>query len=104
VKRPSSTIQVVDGGTVARNTTNPLQCVTPQSTPKPGAWIVHDVANDSPCVGCVASPNDPNWGGPQLRHSQRSNNSFVDGHIEAMRSSQWYYGGTPWLKPDVGGL
>jgi prepilin-type N-terminal cleavage/methylation domain-containing protein len=64
VKRPASTIHIVDGGTVARNTTNPLLCVTPQSTPKPGAWIVHDVANDSPCVGCVASPDDPNWGGP----------------------------------------
>jgi prepilin-type N-terminal cleavage/methylation domain-containing protein/prepilin-type processing-associated H-X9-DG protein len=103
VKRPASTIQIVDGGTVARNTSNPFQCVTPQSTPKPGAWILHDVANDAPCVGCVAS-DDPNWGGPHLRHNARSNNAFVDGHIEAMRSSQWYYGNTPWLKPDVGGL
>jgi len=104
VKRPSSTIHIVDGGSVPQNTPNPSMCVTPRSKPKPGAWIVHDVANDSPCVGCVASPDDPNWGGPHLRHNDRSNNAFVDGHVEAMRSSQWYYGNTPWLKPDIGGL
>ena len=69
----------------------------------PVGWIVHDVGNDAPCTGCVASPDDPNWGGPHLRHSERSNVSFVDGHVQPMKASQWYWGGTPWLKPALGG-
>jgi prepilin-type N-terminal cleavage/methylation domain-containing protein len=40
---------------------------------KPGCWIVHDPANDAPCSGCVTATGDPNWGGPHLRHNQRSN-------------------------------
>jgi prepilin-type processing-associated H-X9-DG protein len=51
----------------------------------------------------VTSPADPNWGGPHLRHNARSNIAFADTHVEAMRASQWYYAGTPWLKPDIGG-
>ena len=102
-RNPARTIHIVDGGTAARNTTDPLQCVTPQSPQKPGCWIVHDVANDSPCVGCVSALNDPNWGGPLPRHSQRSNNGFVDGHVEAMKASRWYWASTTWLVPEIGG-
>jgi prepilin-type processing-associated H-X9-DG protein len=80
-----------------------MKCVTTQSKPKPGCWILHDVAQDDPCVGCVASPDDPNWGGPHPRHNERSNNAFVDGHIEPMRPSKWYWARTPWLIPEVGG-
>src|SRR5262252_7135927 len=91
IMRPARTIAVVDGGTAPKNTTDPLQCVTAKSVQKPGCWIVHDVANDSPCVGCVSSPDDPNWGGPLPRHNQRSNNAFVDGHIEVQKPAQWYW-------------
>lgn len=102
VKQPSATVYMTDGGTRPVNSKDPSKCVTPNSPEKPGCWIVHDPANDAPCTGCVTATGDPNWGGPHLRHNQRSNVSFVDLHIESLRSS-WYYSGTPWLKPDVGG-
>jgi prepilin-type N-terminal cleavage/methylation domain-containing protein/prepilin-type processing-associated H-X9-DG protein len=101
VRNTARTVQLVDSGTAAKNTKDPLQCVTPQSKQKPGCWIVHDPANDDPCVGCVSSPDDPNWGGPHPRHSQRSNNAFVDTHVEALKPAQWYFAGTPWLKPEA---
>ena len=103
VKNPVSTIHLTDGGSRPINSKDPQKCVTPQSPEKPGCWIVHDPANDAPCVGCVTSSSDPNWGGPHLRHNQRSNIAFVDGHIQALKSSQWYWAGTPWLKPSEGG-
>ena len=103
VKGPAATVHLTDGGTRPTNTKDPQKCVTPQSPEKPGCWIVHDPANDAPCTGCVTSQGDPNWGGPHLRHNQRSNNLFVDGHVQAMKASQWYWAGTPWLKPALGG-
>ncbi|PYI88374.1 MAG: hypothetical protein DME26_03730 [Verrucomicrobia bacterium] len=103
VKKPAATVHLTDGGTQAANTRDPNKSVTVNSLPKPGCWILHDPGNDAPCVGCVSSPDDPNWGGPHLRHSDRSNVAFIDGHIEALKSSRWYFAGTPWLKPSVGG-
>ena len=103
VKRPSSTVYLTDGGSRPRNTKDPNLCVTPASPEKPGCWIVHDPQNDEPCTGCVTAVGDPNWGGPHLRHNQRSNVAFADNHVESLKSSRWYWTGTPWLKPDVGG-
>jgi prepilin-type N-terminal cleavage/methylation domain-containing protein/prepilin-type processing-associated H-X9-DG protein len=102
VRRPAGTVHIVDGGSQAVNTTEPGRSVTPQSPPKHGCWILHDPGNSAPCNGCVISPSDPNWGGPMLRHNERSNNLFVDGHVEAM-NGRWYFSGTPWLRPDQGG-
>lgn len=103
VRRPSATVLMTDGGTQPRNTTNPEQCVTPASPEKPGCWIIHDPANDAPCTGCVTSANDPNWGGPHPRHGGRSAVSFADTHIESLRPKRWYWSGTTWLRPDIGG-
>lgn len=103
VRNPARTVYITDGGTAPRNTADPMKCVTTQSKPKPGCWILHDVAQDDPCAGCVSSVEDPNWGGPHPRHNERSNNAFVDGHIEPMRPSKWYWARTPWLMPEVGG-
>ena len=103
IARPASTVHLTDGGTQPIRTTDPKRCVTPASPEKPGCWIVHDPDRDDPCTGCVTSSGDPNWGGPHLRHNQRSNVAFADSHIEPLRSSAWYYSGTPWLKPDLGG-
>jgi len=103
VAKPAGTIHIVDGGTAATNTKDPDRCITPTSIRKPGAWIVHDVANDAPCVGCVTSQDDPNWGGPDPRHNLRSNNLYTDGHVEAQKTRQWYWGTTPWLNPSIGG-
>jgi prepilin-type N-terminal cleavage/methylation domain-containing protein/prepilin-type processing-associated H-X9-DG protein len=103
VKRPSTTVYLTDSGSQPLATSDPQKSVTIKSPYKPGAWIVHDPQNDAPCVGCVTSPGDPNWGGPHLRHNERSNVGFVDGHVETMRASQWYWSLTPWLNPLIGG-
>jgi prepilin-type N-terminal cleavage/methylation domain-containing protein/prepilin-type processing-associated H-X9-DG protein len=103
IRNPAATVHLTDGGSRPMNSRDPFKCVTPSSPEKPGCWIVHDPANDAPCTGCVTSTGDPNWGGPHLRHNQRSNVLFADTHIETKRASDWYWAGTPWLKPDLGG-
>ena len=102
VRSPSATVHLTDGGSKPVNTKDRFKCVTATSPEKAGCWIVHDPANDAPCTGCVTA-DDPNWGGPHLRHNQRSNVAFADTHIEAKRASDWYWSTTPWLKPDLGG-
>ncbi len=103
VRSPAVTVHLTDGGSRALNSKDRFKCVTPLSPEKAGCWIVHDPGNDAPCTGCVTSPDDPNWGGPHLRHNQRSNVLYADTHVESKRASDWYWAGTPWLKPDVGG-
>ncbi len=103
VRSPSATVHLTDGGSQPINTRDRFKCVTTKSPEKAGCWIVHDPGNDAPCSGCVTSGGDPNWGGPHLRHNERSNIAFADSHIEAKRASDWYWAGTPWLKPDLGG-
>lgn len=102
VKNPSATVMFTDSGSRPVNSPDPKRSVTTASPEKAGAWIVHDPANDAPCTGCVTSPGDPNWGGQHLRHNQRSNVAFADGHVETLLNT-WFYAGTPWLKPDLGG-
>ncbi|MFM8360216.1 MAG: type II secretion system protein, partial [Verrucomicrobiota bacterium] len=105
VRNPSATVHVTDGASQPRATRDPNLCVTVRSAEKAGAWVLHDPVNSSPCDGCVTAPStgDPNWGGPHLRHSERSNVLFADVHVEALRASRWYYGGSPWLRADQGG-
>jgi prepilin-type N-terminal cleavage/methylation domain-containing protein/prepilin-type processing-associated H-X9-DG protein len=102
VKNPSATVLFTDSGSRPVNSKDPLKSVTPTSPEKPGAWIVHDPANDAPCNGCVTSVGDPNWGGPHLRHSKRSNVAFADSHVDTMKGN-WFYATSPWLKPEIGG-
>lgn len=105
IRSPVTTVLITDSGSQPLNTRDPQRCVTVKSPEKAGAWVLHDPQNSTPCDGCVTAPStqDPNWGGPHLRHSARSNVAFADAHVEALRSSRWYYGGTPWLKPALGG-
>ena len=102
VRRPSTTVHLTDGGTRPLNTTDFNRCVTTVSPEKPGCWVLHDPANDAPCTGCVTS-DDPNWGGPHLRHAGRSAVLFADTHVETMKSSKWYAANSTWLMPDIGG-
>jgi prepilin-type N-terminal cleavage/methylation domain-containing protein/prepilin-type processing-associated H-X9-DG protein len=101
IRLPASTVYLTDGGSQPINSRNPNLCVTEKSPEKAGCWIVHDPGDSSPCGGCVLSAGDPNWGGPHPRHSSgRSNVSFVDLHVEALKPSQWYWSGTKWLNPN----
>ncbi len=102
VRNPGATVDVADAGCKPIKSTDPLKCVTTASKEKPGCWIVHDPNNDAPNNGGVTN-DDPNWGGPLLRHMGRCNVLFADTHAENLPASRWYWGGTPWLKPDTGG-
>jgi prepilin-type N-terminal cleavage/methylation domain-containing protein/prepilin-type processing-associated H-X9-DG protein len=103
VRKPASTVQFTDGGCRPLDTTNPEKCVTLQSPKKPGCWIVQDPSSSARPGPMAIDANDPNWGGPRLRHNSRSMVMFVDGHAETLKSSRWYWSGTPWLDPSRGG-
>jgi prepilin-type N-terminal cleavage/methylation domain-containing protein/prepilin-type processing-associated H-X9-DG protein len=105
VRKPSTVVYTTDGGMQANPNTNPNTCIVPTCEKKYGGWVLEDPVNDpdSPDVGATSSSGDPNWCGPFPRHGNfQSNNGFTDGHVELMRPSQWYYGNTPWLKPEPG--
>jgi prepilin-type N-terminal cleavage/methylation domain-containing protein len=102
VQRPAGVAYVTDGGSQPLNSKDPLKCVTDKSPEKPGCWILHDVGDDAPNTGSVAG-TDPNWGGPIPRHMSRSAVEFMDGHIDSLKPSAWYWSLSPWLKPDQGG-
>ena len=98
VLSPSKTVAFTDSGTHAEAGKRPAVSLT--SKPKLGAWMLGDPAAGD-CPDCVTGDN-PNWCAPQLRHNERSNNGFADGHAESMKPF-WYYGKTPWLDPSRGG-
>ncbi len=107
VAKPATTVYLTDGGTQAVNTPNGALAVTPTSAYKAGCWILiqpnnTDVSGQSAVVAATGG-NAPYWGGPHLRHSQRSIVSFLDGHVEPMFSAPWYYADSNWLNPAVGG-
>ena len=95
---PARTVFMADSGT--RPAANKTPSVTPTTPTKPGAWMLGDVKAGS-CPSCVTGDN-PNWCGPALRHHERSNNGFADGHVETMKGL-WYFPDTPWLDPKRGG-
>jgi prepilin-type processing-associated H-X9-DG protein len=99
-------VYMTDSGMAGENTANPNLCITPGCMIKYGAWLIDDPGNDdpiSPDPGAGDQTTDPNWCGPFPRHGEfQSNNGFVDGHVELMKPSQWFYTGTPWLDPEPG--
>ena len=57
-----------------------------------------------PTIAGAINPEDPNWCGPELRHSNgRSMVTLLDSHVEVKKASEWYWAGTPWLDPARGG-
>ncbi len=102
VRSPVATVLYTDAGVKPLRTADPLRCVTEKSPEKSGCWMIHDPGNDAPNTGDVTS-DDPNWGGPHLRHGGRTAVAFVEGHSEGVQPRKWYWSGTPWLKPEEGG-
>ncbi len=100
VANPSSTVYLSDSGTKAVDSTDPTKCVTLKSPEKAQSWVLEDPAGFG---GGYVTSDDPNWGGPSVRHAERSNVGFMDGHATAMKATQWYYRFTPWLNPGFGG-
>ena len=108
VVRPSATVYLCDGGTQVDPAAG-TAAVKPTSVYKPGCWILirpagSEAFGTASAVSAGPAPaNWPDWGGPHLRHNNRSNVGFVDGHVETMESSRWYYPNTPWTDPTIGG-
>ena len=102
--RPVSTVYISDMGTAAVDTVDPDRCVTTSSVQKNEVWCLDDVGSfGGSAAGNYVNSNEPNWGGPSLRHNGRSEVAFLDGHATGMKSSQWYWRWTPWLNPALGG-
>lgn len=102
VGHPATTVFVVDAGTQPINSTDGALCVTPQSPEKKQCWVLDDPGGSESILVTGPSTFDDNWCGPSIRHSGRSNIGFIDGHNEAMKPT-WYYHGSPWLIPALGG-
>jgi prepilin-type N-terminal cleavage/methylation domain-containing protein/prepilin-type processing-associated H-X9-DG protein len=106
VIKPAAVVYSTDSGMAPLNTPDPLKCITPASQIKCGSWVMDDPGNgDAVAVegGDVTSLTDPNWCGPFPRHGNfQSNTGFVDGHVELLKPSQWYFTGSMWLNPEPG--
>ncbi len=100
VANPASTVYLADSGTKAVDTTDPLKCVTLASPEKAQSWVLEDPAGFG---GSYVTGDDPNWAGPSVRHGEKSNVGFLDGHATTLKSRQWFYHFTPWLNPALGG-
>jgi prepilin-type N-terminal cleavage/methylation domain-containing protein/prepilin-type processing-associated H-X9-DG protein len=102
IRNPSQTVLLADSGTLPQDTSDPTLCVTPQSPQKAGGFIINDPAATDPNA-LVIDPANGDWCGLELRHDHgRSVVAMTDGHVEAMKASQWYWAGTPWLNPSSG--
>jgi prepilin-type N-terminal cleavage/methylation domain-containing protein len=103
--RPATTVYITDSGTCPQDTVDPTKCVTPGSAEKNEVWCLEDVGGFGGTANCqfVNVPDEPNWGGPSIRHGGRSEVGCLDGHAAGMKSSQWYWHWTPWLNPALGG-
>jgi prepilin-type N-terminal cleavage/methylation domain-containing protein/prepilin-type processing-associated H-X9-DG protein len=90
---PAGTVLLCDGGASTDGTRlhYPLD-------EKSGCWIL-DNAADAPAV---YGSGNPDWGGPDPRHNGQVNTGFCDGHVKSMNPT-WYYQGSPWMDPNVGG-
>ncbi|HEX3628378.1 MAG TPA: prepilin-type N-terminal cleavage/methylation domain-containing protein [Verrucomicrobiae bacterium] len=102
IRNPAQTVLLADSGTRPQNTSNSLICVTQQSPQKGGGFIIDDPAAAQGSL--VTDPNNGDWCGPELRHNGgRSVVAMTDSHVDVLKASQWYWAGTPWLNPAMGG-
>ena len=92
---PATTVALTDGGTRA---SAPLPHVTPSTPRKGGSWLLWTA--DFPGV---TEESNSEWAGPSIRHRETGVVGFADGHVKPMRAETWYYVGSPWLEPALGG-
>ena len=103
IKNPAQTVLLADSGTLPQDTSDASLCVTQQSPQKAGGFIINDPGATVPNAE-VVDPANGDWCGPELRHNDgRSVVAMTDAHVETMKASQWYWAGTPWLNPSIGG-
>lgn len=103
IKNPSQTVLLADSGTLPQETSDASVCVTQRSPQKGGGFIIDDPAATGPGA-LVMEADNGDWCGPELRHSDgRSVVAMTDAHVDVMKASQWYWAGTPWLNPALGG-
>jgi prepilin-type N-terminal cleavage/methylation domain-containing protein/prepilin-type processing-associated H-X9-DG protein len=97
--KPASTVAMCDSGCQATLYSDTTPGVNVNSVQKPGVWILVTPDFGGPAYACSMNAD---WGGPMLRHSERCNVTFADGHAKSM-SASWYYNASPWLDPTIGG-
>ena len=92
LQNPTGTIQTVDGGVVGQMT---APFVT--TTVKPEAWITKSD------ISWTTSATNPDWGAPAARHMDTAVVLFADGHVKSLRTDKFWFSGTTWFDPAVGG-
>ena len=103
LRSPSRTALVTDSGSLPLNTANALLCVTMGSRQKAGSFVLNDPSDTQP-NDLVIHADNGDWCGPELRHpGARSALTLTDGHVELKTAQEWYWAGTPWLRPEKGG-
>ncbi len=88
---PATTMYLADGASVISTSTPNTQW-----TEMADGFLL-----DSPQSANL--PASTTRGGPLARHLEFTNLAFADGHVKAMPIEKWYYNGTPWMNPSVGG-
>lgn len=112
--KPAQTVLMCDVG-VTSVSVEPFVTNPPVIGSKGSAWLLCDPTctnsgtfpNPTPCnAGAASNPGnsgDTNWSAAYARHLDSVNVAFADGHVKSLAARKFYYGGSPWLQPRVGG-
>ncbi len=104
IAQPATTVLTADG--ISELGGNPNGAANKAKYPEDwtelaGGFILEDYSSiytfGIPATGSGAR------GGPLARHLELTNVAFADGHVKALRIEKWYYSGSNWMKPGVGG-
>ena len=96
---PAGTVYIVDKGQTSLKT---APFVAPSASIKNGCLFFADPASGTTNQYDKSdnmSGGDGNWCAPLARHTDLANVTFVDGHVKAMRLSNFFYAGSPFIDP-----
>lgn len=100
VVQPATTIFLADGVSNLQST-NPNRSREAEFWDElPQGFIMEPWESSNTFGGTAASAAR---GGPLPRHLGFCSVGFADGHVKSMKVEKFYYSGSPWLKPEVGG-